>query len=71
MGMVLQLVETGAGTRGRSIDLMEIDRPGDLRDIANLGSCVARIDATLTGIPALPVLRRRGRSSGVPGPACG
>ena len=37
MGMVLQLVETGAGTRGRSIDLMEIDRPGDLRDIANLG----------------------------------
>ena len=37
MGLVLQLVETGADTRGRSIDLMEIDRPGDLRDIANLG----------------------------------
>ncbi len=37
MGLVLQLVETDAGTRGRSIDLMEISRPRDFRDIANLG----------------------------------
>ncbi len=37
MGLVLQLVETGADTQGRSIDLMEISRPRDLRDIANLG----------------------------------
>ena len=37
MGLVLRLVETGAGTRGRGIDLMESDRPGDLHDIANLG----------------------------------
>lgn len=37
MGLVLQLVETGADTRGRSIDLMEISRPRDFCDIANLG----------------------------------
>ena len=37
MGLVLQLVETGADTRGRSIDLIEISRPRDLRDIASLG----------------------------------
>jgi len=37
MELVLQLVETDAGTRGRSIDLMEISRLGDHRDIANLG----------------------------------
>jgi len=37
MGLVLQLVETGADSRTRSVDVMEIARPSDLRDIANLG----------------------------------
>ncbi len=37
MGLVLQLVETGAESLTRSIDVMEISRPSDLRDIANLG----------------------------------
>jgi hypothetical protein len=37
MGLVLQLVETGADARGRGVDVLEIDRPGGLRDIANLG----------------------------------
>ena len=40
MGLVLQLVETGADrseTRGRGIDVLELDRPRNLRDIANLG----------------------------------
>ncbi len=37
MGLVLQLVETGTDTRGRGIDVMEISRPRDLRDIATLG----------------------------------
>ena len=40
MGLVLQLVETGADrseTRERRIDLMEISRPRDLCNIANLG----------------------------------
>ena len=40
MGLVLRLVETGAdrsGIWGRGIDVLELDRPRDLRDIASLG----------------------------------
>jgi hypothetical protein len=37
MGWVLQLVETGTGNRAQRIDVMEISRPNDLRDIASLG----------------------------------
>src|SRR3954468_14731703 len=37
MGWVVQLVETGTGSRARSVDVMEISRPNDLGDIANLG----------------------------------
>ena len=40
MGLVLRLVETGADrseTRGRGIDVLELDWPCNLRDIANLG----------------------------------
>ncbi len=36
MGLVLQLVERGADTPGREVDLLEIDQPRDLRDIADL-----------------------------------
>ena len=37
MGWVLRLVETGTDSRARSIDVLEISRPNDLGDIANLG----------------------------------
>src|SRR5919205_4238603 len=37
MGLVLQLVETQADSRTRSVDVMEISRTNDLRDLANLG----------------------------------
>ena len=37
MGLVPQLVETGADTRGRGIEVLELDRSRDLCDIANLG----------------------------------
>src|SRR4051795_11477012 len=37
MGWVLRLVETGTDTRGQSVDVMEISRPDDLRDLASLG----------------------------------
>ena len=33
----MQLVERGADTRGCEVDLLEIDQPRDLRDIADLG----------------------------------
>ena len=37
MGLALQLVETRADGRTRSVELMELSRPGDLCDMANLG----------------------------------
>jgi hypothetical protein len=37
MGLVLQLVETRADGGTCSIDVLELSRPGDLRDIASLG----------------------------------
>ena len=36
MGLVLQLVETRADGGTRSVELMELGRPGYLRDIADL-----------------------------------
>ena len=37
MGLVLRLVETRTDGKTRNVDVLEISRPGDLRDIANLG----------------------------------
>ena len=37
MGLVLQLVETRADGGTRSVELMELGPPGNLRDIADLG----------------------------------
>jgi hypothetical protein len=37
MGWVLRLVETGVEGSSRSVDVMAIDCPGDLGDIADLG----------------------------------
>ena len=37
MGLVLQLVETRAGSKAPCIDVLELRRPGDLGDIASLG----------------------------------
>src|SRR3954467_3641347 len=42
MGWVLRLVETGVEGLGRSVDVMVIDRPGDLGDIAALGLTLAQ-----------------------------
>jgi len=37
MAWVLRLVETGTGGQAESLDVLEISRPSDLRDIASLG----------------------------------
>src|SRR3954463_11821196 len=42
MGWVLRLVETGVEGSSRSVDVMAIDRPGDLGDIAALGLTLAQ-----------------------------
>ena len=37
MAWILRLVETGAEGEGQARDVIEIDRPGGLRDIGTLG----------------------------------
>ena len=37
MSWILRLVKTGAEGEGQATDVMEIDRPDDLGDVANLG----------------------------------
>jgi hypothetical protein len=48
MGWVLRLVETGVDGSSRSVDVMAIDRPGDLGDIAALGLTLAQGKQLLT-----------------------
>jgi len=46
---ILRLVKTGAEGEGPCTDVMEINRPGDLVDIANLGLTLAEAKLLLTG----------------------
>jgi hypothetical protein len=55
MGLVLQLVETGAESRTRSIDVTGISRPGDLRDIAGLGLTSSGAKQLLAGVQQVVV----------------
>src|SRR3954454_7136709 len=48
MGLVLQLVETRADGGTRSVELMELGRPGNLRDIADLGLTLPEAKQLLT-----------------------
>ena len=41
MAWIVRLVEAGSDGDGRSTDVMEIAKPDDLRDIANLGLSLA------------------------------
>src|ERR687894_1671451 len=50
MGLVLQLVETRADGRTRSVELMELGRPGNLHDIADLGLTLPEAKQLLTGV---------------------
>src|SRR3954447_24589704 len=42
MGWVLRLVEIGVEGSGRSVDVMEISRPGDVSNLADLGLTLAQ-----------------------------
>src|SRR3954466_84304 len=48
MGLVLQLVETRADGGTRSVELMELGRPGNLRDIADSGLTLPEAKQLLT-----------------------
>ncbi len=50
MGLVLRLVETRPGSGTRSVDVREFSRPGNLRDIANLGLTLAKAKQRLARV---------------------
>ncbi len=71
MGLVLQLVETGADIRGRGIDVLKIDRPGGLHDIANPGltlpeakQLLARVQQAVVAVQARDHAASRPECSG-------
>jgi hypothetical protein len=54
MGWVLRLVETGINGSSRSVDVMALDCPSDLSDIADLGLTLAQGSCAPTaGMPNL------------------
>ena len=50
MGWALRLVGTGIDGQSRSFDVMEISRPDDLGDIANLGLTLAEAKQLLARV---------------------
>src|SRR6187401_906585 len=50
MRWVLQLVETETDSRGRSVEVLEISRPNDFGEIANLGLTLAEAKQLLARV---------------------
>ncbi len=50
MGLVLQLVETHAGSKAHCVHVLELSRPGDLCDIASLGLTLPEAKQLLAGV---------------------
>ena len=69
MRWVLQLVETGTGSRTRIVDVMEISRPNDLGDIANLGLTLPEAKQVLARVQQA-VVAAQARDHAVPRPDC-
>src|SRR4051794_23782390 len=69
MGWVLRLVETGVEGSGRSVDVMMIDRPGDLGDIADLGLTLAQ-GKQLVALVQQAIVTAQSRDHAVRRPEC-
>src|SRR3954451_11656518 len=69
MGWVLRLVETGVEGLGRSVDVMAIDRPGDLGDIAALGLTLAQ-GKQLVALVQQEIVTAQSRDHAVRRPEC-
>src|SRR4051794_22245265 len=59
MGLVLQLVETRADGGTCSVELMELGRPGNLHDIAELGLTLPEAKQLRRAAAGVPALRGR------------
>ncbi|CAH2605645.1 protein of unknown function (plasmid) [Rhodovastum atsumiense] len=66
---IVRLVETGADSDGQGTDVMEIAKPADLRDIANLGLNLAEAKELLTAIQRA-VVAAQTREHAVRRPTC-
>src|SRR3954451_18061593 len=69
MGWVLRLVETGADGSGRRVDVMTIDCPGDLSDIAGLGLTLAQ-GKRLVALVQQEIVTAQSRDHAVRRPDC-
>src|SRR5690349_21920729 len=69
MGWVLRLVETGVKGSSRSVDVMAIDRPGDLSDIADLGLTLAQ-GKRLVALVQQEIVTAQSRDHAVRRPDC-
>src|SRR5689334_10238587 len=69
MGWVLRLVESGADGSSDSIDVLEIERPGDLGDLADLGLTHAEGKELLARVQQA-VVAAQSRSHAIHRPSC-
>jgi len=69
MGWVLRLVETGPDSAARSVDLIEIDRPAGLADIADLGLTLAEAKQLLARVQQVMVAAQA-RDHAIHRPGC-
>ncbi len=69
MAWILRLVKTGAEGEGPCTDVMEINRPGDLVDIANLGLTLAEAKLLLAGVQR-EIVAAQAREHAVRRPDC-
>jgi hypothetical protein len=69
MGWVLRLVETGVDGSSRSVDVMAIDCPGDLGDIAALGLTLAQ-GKQLVALVQQEIVTAQSRDHALPRPLC-
>ena len=70
MGWVLRLIENGADGQARGLDVMEISRPENLRDVADLGltldeakQILARVQQAVVAAQRPAATRRCGRTA--------
>jgi len=66
---MLRLVKTGAEGEGPCTDVMEINRPGDLVDIANLGLTLSEAKRLLAGVQR-EIVAAQAREHAVRRPDC-
>ena len=69
MGLVPRLVETRADGETCSVDVLELDRPGNLRDIASLGLTLPEAKQLLA-LVQWTVVAAQARDHGLLRPEC-